>query len=1178
MESNNLENVLSISTKYKVATLHTEIEYKIHLENNLNMKMYNLIIPITIPYYTKYKDGSLYINEEKYKLNVGNTFIIPIFEVNNILDIKYEVVVEDIPPQGSIDNLITLSYLEDTYRSERKEIKSNKIKTMVKGVKLEIVKTLNNNSLYIDDEIFEDIIIENKGNIKALNLIIKQIVPKNIVIESIIINDSKLIEIYNYKSIPIGNLEPLKSVKIGLYGRVVGVNSSVENIVTEVEYSYFNDYTDKYIPENIIDNNSAIYVKQGYIGPINREENALSLDKKIALIDEEVKLDFLLYNIGNIKVENVKLNLDVDEGVKIIKLLLNDVDVNLEKITSLNEIRINDIPPWGKIKLQGIVKIKNLEVEEKKINIKVEYKHFDEAKNQYRKDMYVSNEFKLKGYGVILESPEGETVEKKCSRNFCEVGDIIEYRISLKNNGNIGGEKLFFREKLNNNSKFIKGSFKVNDNEIIDCDIYKGVDIGSLKCEEILNIQYKIEVLNPLGDWLISTSNLAYVEEVEAGLKVNKNLELIHNKTRIIYPMLSEKIYGNEIEVYRNEDKIIYNIELGNIGNIDLDNIRFSLYKSEELELEKIIINNEEIDLNSIGNGDINIERIEQEEKKYISIILKVKKVSSNENLQVGGNIGYSYKLKEYDLNNYKVLNLDTKKYHIIYGDLKGNIIVKDKNIIKSDEIQAELSIENIGNIDLYSIELISDEFNSIVLLDENIINSDKIPNCMESSEKIIIPIKLKGKEIHSGNIFNYSTNLKAKYKFNDEEIIISKYIDNIEIELVDSLINCEINSDKSNYILGEKAYFRIDISNLGSHRLEEAILQITIPNEVDIVDDCIYIADNVYRYKDIRNGLRLDKIDINESIIIKYFANINKISFNKEIQTYYKVEGYYNIKKSNTRIYKEYSSEILKNRVDKVSAKVFLTSDKDLLLNGQDVKYTSIIINDGNLPIDVNYKLYIGDELEEIKDLTTLNGENIKNIEGPINIVPNDGVIIEKNYVYRRFKGIDSILVQGVVEATYNTGDPRYSGYKEIKTDTLKTSITNTTFKELVIDKIIDISELEPRVEEIINIYLTPTIINQNIRKVKRNYEYNSIDIIGHRLEIIGNIQYTIEYVSSTNNEGVYLITDESVFNSTIVLPEGFIEGETIVVTPKVIDVCHRIVGNDRIFVNINLLINTSE
>ncbi|MGL5353448.1 MAG: hypothetical protein ACRDA5_08975, partial [Clostridium sp.] len=684
---NNLEKMLIINRKQDVATLYTDIEYEIHFENNLQSDMYNLTIPIVIPENTKYVENSLYINEEIFLLNDSKSFRIITFPVNGVVDISYRVSVQNIPNTGAITNEITLTYLDYIDNGIINEIVSNRVSTNVKGAKVEIYKEFNNNNLYINEKIVQDIVIVNNGNVRATNVVIEEIVPENIKIESALVDGNKLIDSSDFKNIPIGTLEALQNVKIRWYGKIVGVNNENEYLNTKVIYSYFDDYTNKYLNNNESENSILIHVKQGYLCAKNNENNSLFLNKEKALINEDVKLNFSVNNIGNVKVENIKVKLEISSGTYIKELSINGNFLSRENIENLNEINLKQIDINEELKIKGRFVANNLEVEDKKIKIIVKYKYFDEKRNDFVESIYTSNEVNLNSYGVVLENFSGGLINKECNKTICKVGDICNYKINIRNNGNIDCDKLILREEYNANSEFINGSFKINNKPIIKSDIYKGVFLGNLSAGEQIYIEYNMKSVSSLGcNWLISTSFLEYKEETSNCVSIDRSIDVTYKNTRIVNSMLVEKIDENKVENYRKEDIIPYNIELENIGNIDIDDIEIHFNKSKDLVFREISINGENIDLKTILNNVIHIKSINYIAKNKtlkLEMKLEISKNSTGDNIKIDGRVLYSHiKVDGIDKEN-TILNLQPKRYKITNGDFKGRIIAKKKGTTK---------------------------------------------------------------------------------------------------------------------------------------------------------------------------------------------------------------------------------------------------------------------------------------------------------------------------------------------------------------------------------------------------------------------------------------------------------------------------------------------------------------
>ncbi|MBW6409268.1 DUF11 domain-containing protein [Clostridium weizhouense] len=1157
-----LESTLSIKSNKEIATLYSEIEYSIYLENKLGIDMNNLSLIINIPKGTKYKENSLCVNDKKQFLDSNKVFKIPIFKSGYSLRINYTVCVEDIPHNGSINNHISLKYYEDD--NILNEIISKEVITKVKGVKLDIIKEINKKELYINDDIIEKIKITNSGNIKAVNLIVEELLPENIEIESIIIDNVKF---NNEISVPVGVLEPLKSVEIIVLGKVIGVNNVKENLKTLVTYDYFDDYTYKYRIKNSVEKSIPIYVREGHFGVKSIEKNSLTLSSNTVYFNNSITLDFKVYNIGNIPIEKLNIKLKASNNIGINNIVINDRNIEDENI--FDGIKLNKFC-GEELSLKSKVYIQKPDIEEKNIKIILEYEYFNQEKGENVKKLYESNEVKLVGCGVVLNNLNGEIPSKECNKKICTIGDCVTYYLNIKNNGNKKCENLIFKEEINSNSEFVKDSFKINNKIIKQANIYDGIDIGLLDIGESVNITYKLRVKeSSYSDWLISTSHLEYEEN-----QILKKIDITFKDTRIIYSSLVEIEDKKDICYYKKEDKKIYYITLKNLGNVAVEDVKIKLKKSNNIKFLNIKLDERKIESSYFNNEELIIPIIKKDETKLIEIEFDTISYELNDDIRICGEVSYSY-LGVSNKTIYNTLILQEQQYKIVYGEFNAKTIIDKPYFINNKEINGFIEVNNTGNVDLYDIEFISYENKENI----NLIIEEKsdLLETLEVNKKLIVPIKINLNDFNKKNNVKFNLIVKGYYKFQNEEIMIEKRTEELYIEIINEELECYIESSKNNFFIEEIANFKIIIKNMGNHDLEETFLNLYIPKEIEIIQDKINIRNNSYNELDIRKGIIIGKILANEELCIEYLAKVKELNVNRNIITYYKIGGYYKLSFDNKKLYKEYNSETLTNKIENVSLKTFLTSDKNVLLNGEKIKYTSTLINNGTVPIKIDYRLENGMELEEVKDLTTLNGEYVNNICGLIKIKPNDGLIIEKVFKYNGIRGSNDVVVNGIATVYYETDDHQYERYTEIKTEEVAVEITNRIFKELLLEEMIDISVIKPKIYEITKIYLTPTIMNKNVRKIQRNYDYDSKEIIAYKLDIIGQVQYTVEYISNLNNEEIHLFSTKKIFTSNMLLPYDFMEGEEFNIDIKILDINSKIIDKNKMFINANILINTN-
>lgn len=1178
----DMENQISIKVNKSIATLYNEIEYSIHFENKFNFDMYDLDIPIRIPENTRYKDNSLYINGNRQCLNIEKIYKVQRLKSNDILDIKYRVCLERVPIDGALLNWASLTYLKKTENEGRQEIKSTMILTTVKDVNLEIKKKLNKEIIKVNDLISEYITIKNVGNINALNIVFQEVIPENILIQDIYINDVKMKNTLDNKGYAIGTLEPFNSIDIRVDGLVIGVSEKIEEFKTYLQYSYFDDYTDKYIFNNIIKNNISLDIKEGYIDTEFSNKISLSLTKEFVFINESVDLDFSAINNGNINVESMQIKLYVTDHIKVNNIYVNKKLFELKKTDDFYKFDLNKLLINERINISGNLEITDINLGEEKIYVVIDYQYFSDKEKKYIKNTFISNEKNIKTYGVILKDKNNRDITKQTDKKVCKIGDTINNKITIKNIGNIICKNITIKEEYEDDEvKFMNNSFIINNKLLTMKDIKAGINIGDLDVNEELEIQYKLKVIsNKNSDWILTNTFLEFIEEKPEMINRTQKIKFPQSKIKILYPRLEDRSLTSKLKNYSKDDILTYELYLNNIGNVVVEDVTLELIKEKELILQGILINNESINIDdgsAMMNNKLNIGILKVGEAVSIKILMMINDSEIKNIYGIMGRVLYYYKNLDTGTKEPNILNVKKEEYRIVYGDFRCQITTKDNAYIKGDEINGEIYIENIGNIDLYNVEITQCEKDTIKFLEPKITDKYNVCNLIRSKENLVIPIKLKEDNLYERNVLKLSPKVTAKYNKSEKEIVISKKVDEINIELINEGIKCEIYSNKKRYILDDKAEFKFIISNLGSHCIEDVVLQGIIPNDILITDEKIKRDNKIYKILDISSGIYIGKLDIRDVIVIEYSAIIKNLNSNKEIFTRYKVEGCYNLQHNKKKIKKEYYSETLINNIDKVSALVFFSTDKDILLNGQDIKYKSTIINDGTIPIEIKYKLNIGEELEEVTKFTKLNEEVVNDFDNHILIEPNDGIVIEKRYVYTKFKGMNSVLAQGIIEINYRTEDGILSEYKNIKTDKIKTKITNTTFKEIIVEEKILKDKIQPSIGKIINIYVTPTIIKKYIREIKRNSDYVGIDIIGYKLEFWLKVNYVVEYESFENNNEICVFSKEKIYTASIVLPNSYLKGEVIEIIPKVMDISKKVMENKNIFIILNVLINTS-
>lgn len=330
---------------------------------------------------------------------------------------------------------------------------------------------------------------------------------------------------------------------------------------------------------------------------------------------EEISYKINLRNTGTEDSENVKISLDIPEGMyykeeknkRNLELDLGNVKSNENKNIEISLIADENLAEMKKIESK----------------VKIKYKDTEKETNNIKYNI-VPSEF----VGKIDMITNNETT-------FIE-GDIIEYRATVKNNSNEKIENIKFKWK-------IPAFCKINSQAILGKDNWPEINF---KPDEIINIEslepkesVKISLFVSIGEIANDGERLAVSATIEKG----ENKYIVPSSEEMpVYSMNNFEISmeaNNENGFVEPGEEIIYKIFVSNKNTIKckptiLDKI------PEQLKINQITINGEEAKKGEIeekenNNVYINTEFQPGEKKTIIIKTLVNKKESAKQDEQI---------------------------------------------------------------------------------------------------------------------------------------------------------------------------------------------------------------------------------------------------------------------------------------------------------------------------------------------------------------------------------------------------------------------------------------------------------------------------------------------------------------------------------------------------------------
>lgn len=445
-------------------------------------------------------------------------------------------------------------------------------------------------------------------------------------------------------------------------------------------------------------------------------------DRDIVLYKgSDIKYYVLVENISDREQDNVKIETELSEGLGIInnkiKLITNFDEELLNDDIIFKDVEYKDGIDIGKFS-PGEMKILSY-----KVQIDIEGDIEFSVKAKQGSNLYRSNTWKDKTYNYKVQMSMTTNQEKYVKR-----GDIIEYKINVKNIGSVRLSNLFIKDEISPLLEVEGVSVDGKEKEILE-------NIDSEKLEDDEANQDAVILYN--NKTMLSIPGLDVNEQKEIILTTKvKNLEE-SEKTEIITNRAIVEYMGEEIatteeltniiepsEQYKENNQGEDNKQDNNIGDNNIANgnkiISGIAWYDENTNGKK---DDNESTLSGITVNLLNAETNQLVKDKSGNTLSAT---TSDNGTYILSNIGngkyivvFNYNTTQYSLTKYKVEGVDeTKNSNATMNDI--SIDGTDKKVASTDIIQIEnnnISDINIGLIKLQNFDLKLDKYISKVVV-----------------------------------------------------------------------------------------------------------------------------------------------------------------------------------------------------------------------------------------------------------------------------------------------------------------------------------------------------------------------------------------------------------------------------------------------------------------------------
>lgn len=148
------------------------------------------------------------------------------------------------------------------------------------------------------------------------------------------------------------------------------------------------------------------------------------------------------------------------------------------------------------------------------------------------------------------------------------------------------------------------------------------------------------------------------------------------------------------------------------------------------------------------------------------------------------------------------------------------------------------------------------------------------------------------------------------------------------------------------------------------------------------------------------------------------------------------------------------------------------------------------------------------------------------------------------------------------------------WKGRRKFFTTIISVTPCKKAFKQINIQEYIEIPDIKPDIEEILDICIDIDIVYKDIIRTSKGTSYEGQKITGCKLLVAGFLKLHIQYIADEVKQSVYSANFNIPFATYIVLPENYCELFPVNVKVYLEDIFYQQIDKRHIFKNVTLLL----
>ena len=481
------------------------ISYTIKIENTGSLAVSNVIVKDNLSSALEFVSGSVKIDGVANSGNIESGINIGTVQIGAVVMVTFESLVMSLADGGeAVTNKVDATYnYQKTPTSPVETGTDESNENSVEGfdTNMETSKNVSKEAVKIGEEFSYTVKIKNNGTIDAEKVKIVDPLPQAFEVKSVVV-DGNVVAGDIRTGIILGELKQNESLEIVI--NVVLTEKLETAFINELEATYYFK-ADPTQPEseqmeNIVDEGAeGRDPTKPYPGLVTSNAK-IKMEKRTnkthVAVGEIIDYFIDIENVGNVTAKNVTLVDLLSESLEFVEgsfAIDGTIQIDASVLTGVN---LGDIEKDEKMTVSFKAKVLSDGVITNQAV--VEYVFETDGKVEAGKDVSNVNEINSSEVKLI--------VKKETDMNFIVLEDVIPYTITITNETDSIATNILLQDDLPRYLKLVEGSFMVDGKVVNNVNLEKGVNVGEVKPNETMVINYSAVVVSSACGGVVKNS------------------------------------------------------------------------------------------------------------------------------------------------------------------------------------------------------------------------------------------------------------------------------------------------------------------------------------------------------------------------------------------------------------------------------------------------------------------------------------------------------------------------------------------------------------------------------------------------------------------------------------------------------------------------------------------------